>query len=425
MSLPTQHNVHLARQPILDRRQALVAFELLFRAGTDVFARFTDARAATAEVILGAFFDLGIERVLGRHRGFVNVDAEMLLCDAVLLLPKDKVVLELLETIRIDGAVLGRVEELSRLGYTIALDDVVTIEQVGALLPLADIVKIDVLATPASELGALVERFRRQAARPGRGPVSLLAEKVETREQMRACHALGFDLFQGYHFARPELLSGQRLDRSKLALCRLLVLAQREAETEEIEAEVRHHPHVVYDLMRLANSASLGLAEKADSLRRAIVVLGQRQIRRWVQLLVYSAGGADAAARAPGTSPLMHLAATRARLMERLAEVRAPLDRRLHEQAFMTGVLSLLDALLGVTLAEVVEAIEPPPEIRAALLRREGLLGRLLDLVERAEENDRGSERAALLRDAAISESEMLLAELEALRWAAEIENAA
>ncbi|MFN0243835.1 MAG: EAL and HDOD domain-containing protein [Planctomycetota bacterium] len=410
-------NLHLARQPIVDRAGALVGFELLFRAAANNGGARMDGRTATAEVIIDAFLELGIEKALRGRLGFVNVDEHLLFDDAVLLLPKQNLVLELLETIRIDAHVIARARELARIGYSLALDDVVACEPVEPLLPFVDVVKLDVLAIRPGEVGTVLRSLRRASARP----LKLLAEKVETPEQMHACMDLGFDLFQGYHFARPEILQGRRLQHSQAVLLRLLSLVHKGAGAVELEAEIRHHPQIAYDLIRLVNSASFGLAESVCSLRRAVVVLGSRQLGRWIQLLIYGAGGDAAEGARRNREPLMQLAATRARFVELLVELEAPGDLRARDLGFLTGVLSLLDVLFSATMHEICDALKLPGEVENALLRREGLLGRLLELVERIEAHDHASVERMLERSPALCAQQLAAAELAALAWANEV----
>lgn len=198
-----RNDIFLGRQPIVDRRQHLVAYELLYRSGRMATAEVRDDAAATAEVMRQAFRRIGIDTVLGECAGFVNVDAEMLFSRRVEALPTDRVVLELLETVVVDERIVSRCRELKRRGFRLALDDFYACsERYEPLLEFADIVKIDVPQLDPESLAALVEKLKLY---PGR----LLAEKVESWERARECLALGFDLFQGFVFARPSILQSQ------------------------------------------------------------------------------------------------------------------------------------------------------------------------------------------------------------------------
>lgn len=198
--MDTRTDIFLGRQPIVDRRRHLVAYELLYRSGRNPDAGVTDDAAATAAVLRQAFQRIGVRTVLGECAGFVNVDAEMLFSRRIESLPADRVVLELLETVAVDGGIVARCSELKRRGYRIALDDFCAYDACyEPLLQIADIVKIDVPQLDPAALADLVRRLKLYPAR-------LLAEKVETWERARECLQLGFDFFQGFVFARPRLL---------------------------------------------------------------------------------------------------------------------------------------------------------------------------------------------------------------------------
>jgi len=400
--------IFLGRQPILDRSENLVAYELLFRSGFTADAGVTDDASASASVIVNAYAELGLENVLGKQRGFINVNAELLMSDMICLLPKKQVMLELLETIEITDEVVRRCGELRRMGYQLALDDVVEItDPIKQLLPLVNVVKIDLLQTSAQTLPQLISSLKSR-------PLMLLAEKVENMEQARHCMTLGFDLFQGYHFARPQIMSGKRADPSQLGLLRLLGLIMNDAETVDIEHELKHYPNLTFNLVRMVNSVACGLTHKIGSLKQVIAVLGRKQLQRWVQLLLYTTGKADSQMM----NALMQTAATRGKLMELVAVVERPHDKQYHERAFMTGVLSLLDALLSMPLPQIVDQISLADEVKLALLSREGSLGRLLTLLEKKEGNDIKAVAAMLTEMAFLGIGELIAAELDALRWA-------
>lgn len=405
--------IFLARQPILDRDQDLFAYELLFRSGDTATAEVGDDLQATASVIIHAFSEMEVGEVLGDKPGFVNVSADLLLSDMVELLPRDQVVLELLETVAIDEEIVERCRALRAMGFILALDDFVSLDDCyRPLLDIVDVVKIDLMAVDPAHLADLARQLRAW-------PVRLLAEKVDRPEQTEHCLALGFSLFQGYYFARPMLLSGKRVAPSTLALLSLLGLVLGDAEIAEIEQAFKHDPNLTYNLLRLVNSVGSGVAHKINSLKHAIVVLGRRQLQRWLQLLLFTAHQ-----RGTGhyPSPLMQLAATRGRLLEILAGHQGG-DPEHQDQAFMVGIMSLLDALLEMPLADIVARLNLAEAVRLALLEREGPLGRLLQLAERLEQGDFAA-TADLLRQSPGLELEAVTeAQLEAMTWANDIAN--
>jgi EAL and modified HD-GYP domain-containing signal transduction protein len=370
--------VFIGRQPILDRSQQLFAYELLFRSGRQAnAATIDDNLAATAKVISHAFADFGIEQALGPYKGFINCDDQLLLSDNLEILRPDKIVLEVLETVDITPAVVDRCRELKARGFTLALDDFVNYEdKFKPLLDVIEIVKVDLMPLDRAGLGKTTQALQRW-------PVKLLAEKVDSREQAQHCHDLGYTYFQGYHFARPAIISGRKLAHSQMALLRLLGLVLGDAETPELETVLKHEPGLTINLMRLTNSVATGVPAKVTSLRHAIAVLGRRQLQRWLQLLLFtnSSGGAVA-------NPLLQLAASRGRLMELLAAKLHPGRREMEDRAFMTGIMSLMPALMGVAFEEILKGITVAAEVQAALTDRDGELGVLLKLTEALEAGD-------------------------------------
>ena len=397
----------LGRQPILDTMAATVGYELLFRSDPGNAARIDDNRMATANVINHAFSELGIAAVLGECRGFINFDSELLMSDVVELLPPERTVIELLEGLDVTQTVLERCRDLRSRGFSFALDDIVQLDDLHApLLAIIDVVKIDVLATPADELEELVLKAR------SAGRVKLLAEKVDTRARADRCRELGFDLFQGYFFARPVVMKGRRTDPSKRVLLRLLEQALDEkTDTAEIEDTFKQAPDLSYKLMRLVNSVGMGLRAPIQSLSHAVQILGRRQLQRWLQVLLFANQTAT-----DFPSPLLQMAASRGKLMELLAE-KSSRDGHLHDQAFMTGILSLLDTLLEMPMTEVIGQLHLPDEVRGALVQRNGRLGRLLRIVEALERTD-DAEVAALLADGdPCTTAELPRLQIEALSW--------
>jgi EAL and modified HD-GYP domain-containing signal transduction protein len=396
----------LGRQPILDRNQQLFAYELLFRSGSRNFADVTDGVQATATVIANAFTELGVEAALGSHRGFINVDEAFLFSDMLELLPRHAVVLEILETVPPTPAVIERCIALKAAGFTLALDDVIQLEPAYAeLLTLVEIVKVDIQPLSRIELMQLVMKLKPMGKQ-------LLAEKVDSREQMEQCLKLGFSLFQGYYFAKPTIISGKKLDHSQLSLMKLMGLLLSDASTGDIEAALKPEPGLTINLLRMTNSVGAGCTQKITSLSHAITVLGRRQLQRWLQLLVFAAGNQNGTA-----NPLLLLAATRGRLMELLAAELQPEDVGFIDQAFMVGIMSLMPALVGQTIADIVAPLGLTANVRDALCSGSGPLGTLLRLAESSESGDISRLTVALGELPGLSPKALNRAQTQALQW--------
>jgi len=379
MSDATVHSLRvrdffLARQPILDRNQELYAYELLFRNGDVGGATFTSDLSATASVISHTA-QLGIEKVVGDVCGFINVDAAVLMSDIFQFLPREKVVLEIVETVAATPEVLGRIAELRAEGFSFALDDVITdSDDVRKFLPLVDIVKVDLRDMPLSALLKLTPQFKLA------GKI-LLAEKVETVGQFKICLDLGFDYFQGYYFAKPSILSGKKLSPSQLSLMKLMNLVDSDADSAAIEMAIKHDVSLGLNLLRLANAPAFGVRRQIDSLGQALVVLGREQLRRWLQIMLY----AEPYKSGQNMAPLLLLAATRGKMLELMASKLRPGNRNIADTAFTVGIMSLMDALFGMPMHAILEQVAVVEEVGAALLARKGFYGDLLKLAEYLE----------------------------------------
>ncbi len=402
----------LGRQPILDRNHNLVAFELLFRQEeTDESVNVTNDFSASANVIVNAYGQLGIQNVLGRQRGFINADPDLVMSDIISLLPCKHVVLEIRETPTISREFVQRCNDLKQKGYQFALDNVVAMNsQVEQLLPIVSVAKVDILALEKEQLIKLVHDLNRW-------PVLLLALKVENREQETLCMQLGFQMFQGYYFAKPEVMTVKRADPGKLSLLKLLTLVMGETDIEEIEKEFKHQPGLSYNLMRMVNSVASGMPQKINSIKHAIMILGRKQLQRWIQLLLYSANQSDDSM----SNALMQTAATRGKLMELIATSERPHDKNHHERAFMVGILSLLDVLLGIDMQQIIDKLGIPEDMSQALLTREGRLGQELKLVEANEKGDITLIQSLLHELGFLSLTELSDIEIQAVGWASRI----
>ncbi len=370
--------VYLGRQPILNRDGSLAAFELLFRSSNENRAFVTDDQEATAHVLVRTIGDVGIASALGQNMGYVNVSRDMLMSEVILLIPPHRFVLEILESVALDADALARCAKLRQYGYKIALDDVAELSpRLREALPIADIIKIDFLQCNRDAIPALVALVKKQRK-------TLVAEKIETDSDYRMAIQLGFDLFQGYYFAQPQVITTRRTSSSRQALLRLLSLLADEPTLAELETELKLSPNLVVQVLRLINSSAFGISRPISSLRQAIIAIGTRQIARWAQLLFF----ADGRNLSLQSDPLVQMAGTRARFMELVASHLRPDDARLADAAFITGIFSLVHIVFGTSQQEVVDMLRLSPAIRSAILEESGALGRLLTLAKASEVGD-------------------------------------
>ncbi|UJP05466.1 MAG: HDOD domain-containing protein [Nitrosomonas sp.] len=399
----------LGRQPILDRNQNLVAYELLFRQeNTEEAARVTNDLSASAIVIANAYGRFGIQNVLGQQRGFINADPDLIMSNIISLLPNKHVVLEVRVPKLITVEFLQQCNTLKQRGYQFALDNVVAInDRIEQLLPIVSVVKVDVLALAADELEILVTALKRW-------PVLLLALRVESREQEIRCKQLGFQMFQGYYFAKPEIMSVKRADPGKLSLLKLLTLVTDNRDHDEIEMEFKRQPGLSYNLMRMVNSVASDLPRKINSIKHAITLMGREQLQKWIQLLLYTSHASE-----DGNPDLrMQTAVERGKMMELIAAVERPHDKNHHERAFIVGILSMLDELLGIEMQQIVNQLGISEEMRLALMTREGRLGQALKLAEADEKGEHGTVQTILAELGFLNPGEFAEIKIQATGWA-------
>lgn len=407
MSPENELKYFIGRQPILDRKQEIFGYELLFRAAGDhTTAQFSSQGQAAASVIASALSDFGLHEVLGDKFGFLNITANVLHSEMLELLPREQSVLEILETIDLDDAVRLRCKELKELGFKIALDDHIYDQQHTPFYHMVDIIKVDIMATDLEELPKIAANLRKF-------PVQLLAERVETMEVFKQCLDCGFEYFQGYFFERPVIIGQKRIDPSGIAMMKLLQQLNEDWNIDEVENTFRENPGLTFNLLKLVNSVMVGLREKIKNIRHAIMILGINHLRRWVQLALFA--GKDNRGL---NSPLLEMAAVRGRLMELLMMQRTGLERTSDqvETAFLTGILSLLDALYETPMEHVVESLHLSDDVSDALLHRHGLIGSLLLLAEKLEKTDFAAVQD-ILKELSISFEQLLAAQLDAFNW--------
>jgi EAL and modified HD-GYP domain-containing signal transduction protein len=399
---PGPYTRYLARQPILNRDQNTHGYELLFRSGPDNFFCASDPDAATCHTIDFSLL-FGPTALTGGRVSFINCTRNILLRDVITLLPRDRVVIEILEGVLADEETLAACDRLHRAGYQIALDDYVPTPNTLRLLPFADVIKVDFLATDAARQTSIAADMRRRGIR-------LLAEKVETREQFQFALGLGFHYFQGYFFSKPEPLTMQDIPCSKLAYVHVMSLANRDDfDVDKLEQAILREPSLCYRLLRYLNSAAFGLFP-IRSIRHAVSLLGQREMRKWVSIAVAISLSSDR------SGELISSALVRARCCELLA----PLCREDASGAFIVGIMSLMDAILNRPMEAVISQLPLTAECKSALRGDANTLGNLLRVATWCE---RGAweEISAFACESGIPEATILNIHRNACRWADEI----
>ena len=365
-------NFYAARQPILDRDKSLVGYELLFRDSLDNVFPQINGDEATSRLIEGSQFTFGLEELTGNKPAYINFTLETLAKGYATTMGNDEIVVEILETVQPGKRLLALTKELKEQGYTLALDDYQHQNVWRHFYPYIDIIKIDYLQTSVEQIEEVIA-----AVKPF-PHIKLLAEKVETYEQYQQAMDLGFSLFQGFFFSKPEMVQSKALPPSELTLAELLYeTSTTELDLAKITAVFERDVNLSYKLLRYSNSAMFKRRTEIATIKQALVVLGAKEIKKFLSLLFAAQLSSDKPAE------LMRLSLTRARFAEVLAEQHP--DQIDSGRAFLAAMMSLLDAILDQNMSEVVERLPLAQDIKEALRDGKGELGDYLALVAQYE----------------------------------------
>ena len=363
----------IGRQPILDRQKRTFAYELLYRAGNKNTFPDISGSQATIKLLENSFCNLGIDRITGGKPAFINFSKSLLVSDLTFLDPKG-VVIEVLENVSVDEDLVNTVVGLKENGFRIALDDFEPSRELNSLLPLADFVKMDWLASPLPEIKDICRDLAGTNTR-------LIAEKIETPDHFSTAYKLGFDYFQGFFFAKPVILRGKHLKPARKTRLRLMAAVNHsDMDMERIYALLVKDPALSIKVLRLVNSASVGLPEEISSIRQAVLLLGERKLKQWLAIIFLSSisrGKPDA---------LFNAAVVRAGFSEKIAGL---LGRpEIGPPAFMAGLLSLVEALFSIPAEKVLQGLPLSAEIIDAVIFKKGFLYPLILLAEACEKAD-------------------------------------
>lgn len=392
----------LARQGIYDKHGSVHAYELLYRNGDTPTANVDhlddlSGEAATSSVITQLFANLDMDSILGNKPAFINFTYNHLIQQIPKLLPKNLIVVEVLETVVIDQPLISSLIALKKEGYKIALDDFIFREEASPLVEIADIIKIDVLHLNQ-------EQIQQQLAPLEGFKGKLLAEKIEDKDQFLCCIALGFNYFQGFFLNKPDLQKGHAITESKIHLLRLLAeLNDENVSLKRIEEIILQAPKFSYRILRLANSAFFSKGRKIESLMDAIVHLGLIQICNWLNLLMLSSLD-------DLVPDLMERTLIRAKMCESVAKI---LGSTNPHQAYLVGMFSTIDAMLNESMPSLLAKIQLSETLNEALLNHEGELGRILKLTLDYENGN-----FSLLENSPLNDEDLINAYIDAIEHA-------
>ena len=355
-------DIFVARQPIYDKNNKLMGYELLYRGGDTDVAEFSDGKVASSEVILNSFMNIGLDSLVGSAKAFINIPEELVINESFTPMFENQTVLEVLEDIKPTIAVVAGVKRLKEQGYEIALDDFKYTEEYDGLLALADYIKIDIVELSKEEILEqlkYIEKFK----------LKLVAEKIETQEMYVFCQELGFDYFQGFYFCKPQLVKKKNIPSNKLVVLNILnKLENPDYDLDEVEKILALDAVLTFKLLRYVNSAAFAQRKEIESIRDAIILVGGQTIKKWATLILMThlAEGKPEA--------LFVTALVRARMCELIADNRGINS----EQLFTIGLFSLIDALMDIPMVDLLDELALSTSVKLALLDYEGESGEIL-----------------------------------------------
>ena len=395
--------VHVARQPIFNTEKNVIGYELLFRNGTDDFFPGSDSDQATADVINSSFFLKIVDDLTGGKKAFINFTPRLIKQQIMTILPSQSLAVELTETFEKDPEVLEACRQLKEKGYMVVLDDFVFYKNSDALIKVADMVKVDFVTTKEVERKSIAQRLKPLG-------VKLLAEKVESYFDFKQAKELGYEYFQGYFFGRPEVFSGRDIPGYTVNYLNMLREASRsEIDFDKLEQIFRRDVALSFKILKFINSAFFGVRNKVSSVRQALVLLGRKEILKWVSLLALQNIAQDK------PDEVVVLSLIRARFGELLA-LKLGWTKR-SDQAFLVGLFSLVDAMLDRPMDDILRELPLDDEIIVALLRGDNDLGRM-NTMARHYEKAEWDKFAVLANELGIASKDVAELYRQSLVWA-------
>ncbi len=402
-SIPSVTSAFVGRQPIFEPSLSVLGYELLFRSGTDNANNAGQGDEVSSTLMNNSLSVIGLDTLTAGKKAFFNITRQLLVSGDYSILPNEVSVIELLETVKPDAEVIRACEGLKSAGYTLALDDMVSVDGFEPLLELADIAKVDFIGTAADQRESLTRRLQ------GYG-VRLLAEKVESLEEFSQAKDLGYHYFQGYFFCRPQIIQGQDITGVHTNYLRLLAQVSRpDVDFDELERIVKSDVSLSSKLLRYLNSAKFGVRHKIDSIKQALVLLGLQPLKKWVSLITMSYIGKDK------PDELMIDSLVRGRFCEQMADAVGLKGRQF--DLFMMGLLSLLDVLMSRPIEELLAEMPLAEDVKATLTGQATPLSGIYGMAIGCERVDRET-TYALAQQLGIDDHRVDSTYRESLLWA-------
>lgn len=366
-------NIFIARQPILNEKKQTIAYELLFRDSPKNLFPAIDGNTATSKLLSNSFFSMGIKEITNNKPAFINFTKELILEETPLFFPKENIIIEILENIEPEENIIQQILKFKKKGYKIALDDFIFHEKYQPLIELCNIIKFDIISTPLEEIKSIVKKIQ-----DNHPHIVLLAEKIETPQQFQIAREMGFKLFQGYFFAKPEILSQKDISPNKASVLKLFSEINKPIlNTDKLINLIKNDVSISYKLLKFLNSAYFAIPYKINTIKDAVNFLGSVEIKKFIKII--------AASEIADSKPpeLLRQAIIRAKMFELIGEyITTDFSS---DELFTIGIFSLMDAMLDIEMSNVLENINFSQRINNALTGKNELVNTIKLIIDSTE----------------------------------------
>ncbi|MHC1685727.1 MAG: EAL and HDOD domain-containing protein [Clostridiaceae bacterium] len=395
-------DIFMARQPVFNKENQTIGYELLFRSGNNNFYDGTDGDKATLDVLKNSFYVIGIDNVTKGKKALINFTENILKEDILSVLPPDKVVVEILESVEPSEEMISICKRLKQYGYTIILDDFIFDNKYKDILRYVDIIKVDFKITKGIERKNIIQKVNSEN-------IKFLAEKVETIEEFNEAVYYGYTFFQGYYFSKPVMIIGKDIPQVKYTRLKMMeALSNEEVDFEELERLILGDVSTSYKLLKLLNSSIFCFKNKIESVKQAISLIGEIETKKWLYIILMS----DITQDKP--QELLISALVRAKFCEIICKILNRPNKSYN--AYLTGMFSLLDVILNKSFDTILGEINIPFDVKEALLGVKNDMKDILDLTI-AYERCQWDYVIFLCEKLHIKESNLIDGYIEAIKW--------
>ncbi|MBA1432771.1 MAG: HDOD domain-containing protein [Epsilonproteobacteria bacterium] len=375
-------HIYVARQPVLDKNSEICAYEVLYRDSKQT-SKVENDRYASAAVVSSLLNQFGTKRILGDKRAFIKIDEKFLLNDIIFSVPKEFFIFSIFSHVKMSEKIIERIQQLHEKGYILAIDNIaltqdILQERYGMVLNHISYFKVLLQGQADTDIKACIEALHTKG-------IKVIGVKIEDEARFEHAKRLQCDAFEGYYFAQPKIIENAQYNPTRMAVLRLYNMLMEDRNIDEAADEFEQNPEITVQLLQFINSAAFHFRKKISSIHHVIVLIGRIQLAKWLMLMIYS----KSVSSTFETSALMLMVKNRTELMERiLKEIRPDARSNMLGEAYMVGVLSLMDTLFGMPLEEILQNINVSDEVKDALLYDKGLFGEIYRVVRSTEHMD-------------------------------------